>query len=164
MARRKQQYNSNGYYGIGILNNTLELNIGTLWRTAFILGASFIYTVDKKYKPQSSDVTAAWTRIPLYHYHSVEDLKNNIPYSTKLIGVELTEKAAPLADFQHPARAVYLLGNEQIGLSSKVLDQCHQTIQLPGSYSLNVAVTGSIIAYDRVSKIPHPLPERPPTK
>ncbi len=163
MAKLKQQYTSNGFYGIGIMNNVVGLNIGTLWRTAFILGAAFMFTVDKKYKPQSSDVTTSWTKIPLLHYQDINELKNNLPYSTKLIGVELVEKATPLANFQHPDRAVYLLGNEQVGLSNNVLDKCHDIIQLPGAYSLNVAVTGSIVAYDRVSKIPHAFPQQPPT-
>ncbi len=159
MARLKQQYNNEGFFGIGILNNVNELNIGTLWRSAFILGASFIFTVDKKYKSQSSDVTKAWTKIPLYHYKSVSDLKTNLPNSTKLIGVEMTDGAIPLEKFDHPARAVYLLGNEQIGLSEKTLQQCESIVELPGNFSLNVAVTGSILMYDRITKIKSTLPE-----
>lgn len=161
MAKLKQQYASNGYYGIGILNNTSELNIGTLWRSAYILGASFIFTVDRKYKAQSSDVTSAWTRIPLYHYTTIDELIANLPYSAKLIGVELTETAVMLDGFCHPDRAVYLLGNEQIGLPKSVLKRCHDIIKLPGNYSLNVAVAGSLVAYDRVSKIKHALPTPP---
>lgn len=161
MATLKQQYDSIGFYGIGIMHNVTGLNIGTLWRTAYILGASFIFTVDKKYKPQSSDVTTSWTKIPLYHYKSIDELKENLPFSTKLIGVELTEDARPIAHYEHPERAVYLLGNEQIGLSSAVLGKCHEIVQLPGCYSLNVAVAGSIICYDRVSKCPHTLPSPP---
>lgn len=47
---RTQITQENGFFGIGILNNVDELNIGTLWRSAYILGASFIFTVDRKYK------------------------------------------------------------------------------------------------------------------
>lgn len=158
MAKLKQNYVNEGFFGIGILNNVTELNIGTLWRSAFIMGASFIFTVDKKYKPQSSDVTKAWTKIPLYHYKDIEELKNNLPFSTQLIGVELVDEAIALEDFKHPLQAAYLLGNEQIGLSQKVLDQCHAVIKIPGNFSLNVAVTGSIIVYDRAVKMPRELP------
>lgn len=158
MAKLKQQYVNEGFFGIGIVNNVTELNIGTLWRSAFIMGASFIFTVDKKYKPQSSDVTKAWTKIPLYHYKSIEELKENLPFSTQLIGVELIDNAIPLDQFTHPLQAAYLLGNEQIGLSQKVLDECHSVIKLPGNFSLNVAVTGSIIVYDRAIKMPRELP------
>lgn len=158
MAKLKQTYVNEGFFGIGVINNVTELNIGTLWRSAYILGASFIFTVDKKYKPQCSDVTKAWTKIPLFHYNDMEELKENLPFSTQLIGVELVDDAIPLIDFEHPQRAAYLLGNEQIGLSQRVLDQCQSVIKLPGNFSLNVAVTGSIILYDRTTKISRDLP------
>lgn len=161
MATLKQQYSSNGFYGIGIVNNVNGLNIGTLWRSAYILGASFIFTIDRKYKPQSSDVTTSWTKIPLFHYADVEELKNNLPYSAKLVGVELTEDAANLSGFIHPERAVYILGNEQAGLSPHILSCCHETVRLPGNYSLNVAVAGSIVCYDRVSALQPTLPTPP---
>ncbi|MCP3925886.1 MAG: RNA methyltransferase [Desulfobacterales bacterium] len=153
MARLKQQYEGNGFYGIGILNNANEFNVGTLWRTAYILGAAFIFTVTKKYKPQSSDVTKAWTKIPLFHYRTIDELKWNLPHSTKLIGVEMTKESIPLIQFKHPIRGVYLLGNEKIGLSENILDECESVVSLPGDSSLNVAVAGSILMYDRVSKI-----------
>lgn len=152
MARLKQTYQQNGFFGIGIVNSHDELNIGTLWRTAYIMGAAFIFTVDRKYKKQTSDVVNAWQKIPLYHYDTIEALKQNLPYDTPLIAVELNDDAIELAEYQHPNRAVYLLGNEQSGLTRETLSQCHQTVKLPGTFSLNVAVAGSIVIYDRVSK------------
>ena len=152
MARVNHHYDSRGFFGIGIVNNSDELNIGTLWRSAYILGAAFIFTVDRKYRPQGSDVTRAWTRIPLYHYRDIAELKAHLPRAAPLIGVELSDDAVPLTSFTHPDRAVYLLGNEQIGLSPPILEQCHALVSLPGHFSLNVAVAGSIVMYDRVSK------------
>ena len=105
-----------GFFGIGIVNNADALNIGTLWRSAYILGASFIFTVDRKYQKQSSDVTNAWSKIPLYHYRSMDHLRDNIPRATQIIAVEMGADSQPLASFQHPERAIYLLGNEQNGL------------------------------------------------
>jgi len=159
MARVHHHYESRGFFGIGIVNNSDELNIGTLWRSAYILGAAFIFTVDRKYRTQGSDVTRAWIRIPLYHYASIDELKSHLPRAGPLIGVELADEAIPLASFRHPDRAVYLLGNEQIGLSERVLSQCHLLISLPGHFSFNVAVAGSIVMYDRVWKGGQRLPE-----
>ena len=152
MARVKEVEKDYGFFGIGILNNVNELNIGTLWRSAYVLGASFIFTIDKKYKKQSSDVSAAWTRIPLYHYETFTDFKSHLPFATKIIGVEMGESSVAIGEFQHPDMAVYLLGNEQRGLSQKISDQCHSLIKLPGELSLNVAVAGSIVMYDRQNK------------
>jgi tRNA G18 (ribose-2'-O)-methylase SpoU len=153
MSRVKNIKDDYGFFGIGILNNSDEINIGTLWRSAYILGASFIFTVDKKYKPQGSDVTKSWTRIPLYHYQTFEELKENLPFSTKLVAVEMGESATPLEEFEHPDRTVYLLGNEISGLPEQIVEQCHSMIKIPGEFSLNVAVTGSIVMYDRMTKI-----------
>lgn len=149
-----------GYSAIGILYHKREYNLGTLWRSAYILGASYIFTIGTKYKKQTSDVLKTWSRIPLFHYDTFEEFRKNIPYDCRLIGVELCENAVSLKDFQHPNRAIYLLGAEDNGLPQKVLDQCHELIQLPGDYSLNVAVTGSIVLNDRVQKLNCTLPTR----
>lgn len=164
MARLKQQYESEGFFGIGVLHSQEEFNIGTLWRSAYIMGASFIFTIDKKYRKQASDVTRAWTKIPLYSYSTFTEFKANLPISTQLVGVELCENSTELSDFSHPARAVYLLGNESSGLPEDILSECVSTVALPGNFSLNVAVAGSIVLYDRVSKIGSRLPQRRNTK
>lgn len=160
MARLKQRYGAEGFYGIGVMHSEDEANFGTLWRTAFIFGASFIFTIGRRYRKQSSDVTRAWSKIPLFHYETFSEFRGNLPYSTQLVGVELTEGATALSDFVHPARCVYLLGCESVGLSADTLSACHSVVSLPGEFSLNVAVSGSIVAYDRQSKIPSPLPKR----
>lgn len=158
MSRVRQHYQTDGFFGIGIANNVTGLNMGTLWRSAYILGASFIFTVGKKYSPESSDVTRAWSKIPLYHYQTADELKASLPYATPLIGVELTDDAIPIETFEHPRQAVYLLGNEQSGLSKRVLALCNDVIKLPGNFSLNVAVAGSLVIYDRVAKRGSKLP------
>ncbi|MES2555377.1 MAG: RNA methyltransferase [Bacteroidota bacterium] len=154
-----QTNNIQGYCAIGVFNAKTEHNVGTLWRSAYILGASYIFTVGKRYKKQTSDVLKTWARIPYFHYDTIEDLFENIPYDCRLIGIELTEEATMLHDFQHPQRAIYLLGSEDQGLPQSVLEKCHFTVKLPGNSSLNVAVTGSIVLHDRVAKNPIELPE-----
>lgn len=44
-----------GYFEIGIFHSKTEQNIGTLWRSAYQLGASGIFTIGKRYKEMSSD-------------------------------------------------------------------------------------------------------------
>jgi tRNA G18 (ribose-2'-O)-methylase SpoU len=145
--------NTEGYCAIGVFRGKTEHNLGTLWRSAYILGASYIFTVDHKYKKQSSDVVKAWARIPLFHYKTFEDLLDNIPHDCRLVGVELTDDAEFLHEFKHPKRAIYLLGAENDGLPKEVLDKCHMIVKLPGNSSLNVAVTGSIVLHDRATKM-----------
>ena len=69
--------NKGGYCAIGVFRGKTEHNIGTLWRSAYILGAAYIFTVDNKYKKQTSDVLKSWSRIPLFHYSNFDELLNN---------------------------------------------------------------------------------------
>lgn len=150
--------NSEGYCAIGVYRGKTEHNMGTLWRSAYILGAAYIFTIEKKYKKQSSDVVRAWSRIPLFHYKSFDDLLNNIPHDCRLVGVEIDDSATFLHEFEHPKRAIYLLGAEDEGLPKELLEKCHFVVKLPGNSSLNVGVTGSIVLHDRATKIPTTLP------
>lgn len=141
------------YFGIGILQHKRGHNIGTLWRTAHILGASYIFTIGKSYKKQTSDVLKSWREIPLFHYDDFDDFYEHLPYNSRLVGVEMEERAEAIGDYEHSERAVYLLGAEDNGLPLDILDRCHELIQLPGEISMNVAVSGSIVMYDRVNKL-----------
>ena len=87
--------------------------------------------------------------MPYYHYECFEDFFNNLPKGTRLVGVELDDKAKELESFEHPRRCVYLLGAEDHGLSNKAIEKSHFLVKFNSTLSLNVAVAGSIIMYDR---------------
>ena len=57
-----------GFFGIGIVGAKHEANVGTLWRGAWQLGASFIFTVGARFKEQASDTTSAWQQIPHFKH------------------------------------------------------------------------------------------------
>jgi len=141
-----------GYFSIGIENNKTKFNIGTLWRSSYLFEASYIFTINQRYKKQSSDTQKTWRQIPLFNYDSLDDLE--IPYDCKLVGVELTDSAIDLNEYKHPKRAIYLLGAEDHGLTKKATEKCHEIIKIPypKEQSMNVAVAGSIIMYDRYIK------------
>lgn len=143
-----------GYFGIGIENGKTVSNIGTLWRSAGVFGASFIFTVGKRYKKQCSDTLKTPRHIPLYPYKDFNDMYAHLPTDCQLVGVELVDTSIALPKFKHPQRAVYLLGAEDHGLSRSALERCHSIIQIPThlAYSLNVSVAGSLVMYDRVLK------------
>lgn len=142
-----------GYFGIGIENCKTEHNIGTLWRSAHNLGASFIFTIGNRYKPQASDTTKAWKNIPLFRYTTFDEFYESLPHDCMLVGVEFPhEKAKPLPQFCHPERCVYLLGAEDVGLSRKALEKCQRVVYIPSEQCMNVAAAGSIVMYDRFTK------------
>ena len=150
--------NKKGFCAIGVFQGKTHHNIGTLWRSAYILGASYIFTVEGKYKKQSSDVLRTWSRIPLFNHKTFDDFLKNIPYDCRIIGIEIDDRAEMLHEFEHPKRAIYLLGAEDNGLPEYVLEKCHMIVKLPGNSSLNVGVTGSIVLHDRASKVPTDFP------
>lgn len=55
-----------GFYGIGIVGSKTPINVGTLWRSAGILGASFIFTAGRRYPQQASDTIKAWRHTPFF--------------------------------------------------------------------------------------------------
>jgi tRNA G18 (ribose-2'-O)-methylase SpoU len=138
-----------GYFGIGIENQKTPANLGTLWRSAFNFGASFLFTVNRRYPPQVSDTVKAWRHVPLQNYGDIDAFAGAVPMDCEVIGVELHDHATPLKRFHHPERAIYLLGAEDKGLSAKALGLCQRVIQIESRQCLNVAVAGSIVMWHR---------------
>lgn len=150
--KRKWDLSEEQYFGIGIYRPKTAENLGTLWRTALVYGASFVFVIEAKYKKKSSDVLKVWSKIPLFQYKTLEAFWDSVPYSCQLIGIEMDNNALPIKTFEHPARAIYLLGSEDNGLPKELKDRCHKLVYLPGDTSLNVAVAGSIVIFDRTNK------------
>ncbi len=144
---------SRGYFGIGVYHPKTEENVGTLWRSAYLYGAGFIFTVGRRYKHQCSDTMKTPRHIPMFNYCTYEEFAQNIPYAAQLICVELSENSRSLPIVCHPQQAVYLLGAEDHGLPEEVMDG-HIVISVPTMQpqSLNVATAGSIVMYDRYVK------------
>lgn len=141
-----------GYFEIGIVNGKSPMNLGTLWRSAYQLGAAGIFTIGKRYSRESSDTYQSWRHIPLRCYQDFEEFFRTAPFSAPVIGVEMG--GTPLQEFSHPTRAIYLLGAEDHGLPQTTLEFCHQHVSLPSVRveSYNVAVAGALVMYDRLIK------------
>jgi len=145
---------SRGYYGIGVLNGKIAVNIGTLWRSAYIFNADFIFTIGRRYKKQASDTLKSYRHVPLWNFKDFDDFRGHIPYDCIPILIELSDKSKSLSTFKHPERAVYILGAEDNGIPEKYF-KGHSVIQIDtqkGYFCLNVAVAGSIVMYDRYIK------------
>lgn len=140
-----------GYYEIGIYHPKTEHNVGTLWRSAYQLGAAGIFVIGPRFPAgQASDTYRSWRHLPFRQYDTFELFQATRPYDAPLVAVEIGGK--PLASFAHPPRALYLLGAEDHGLPPLVLSHCQavvqiETIRVP---SCNVAVAGSIVMYHRL--------------
>jgi len=144
---------STGYYTIGIYHNKYDDNIGTLFRSGFVLGASSIFTIGGRYNKPATDTPKSWKQIPLHYYEDFDEFFKHIPIGAELVGIEMDDDSVGLAEFTHPKQAVYLLGAEDYGIPLEYLDKCDHVVRLHGEQSLNVAVAGSIVIYDRISKL-----------
>ncbi|KAL1522793.1 hypothetical protein AB1Y20_017765 [Prymnesium parvum] len=141
-----------GFFAIGIVGAKNEQNTGTLWRSAFQLGAAFIFTVGTRYKAQTTDTLKAHWRMPLFHMPDWNSFAQFAPWGATWVAIEMG--GAPLESFKHPDRAIYLLGSEDTGLPKSVVQACHEHVRLPAERyeSFNVAMAGSIVMYDRLAK------------
>lgn len=146
-----------GFFGIGVYRPKTEMNIGTLWRSAHLLGAAYLFTVGARYRRQPTDTTGAAKHVPLFAYEDMDDLLAHMTcdVDAPLIGIEMHERSRPLPEFTHPKAGVYLLGSEDRGLPSEVVARCHRLLEVPtlGYGSLNVATAGSIVLYDRFTRL-----------
>ena len=138
-----------GYFEIGIFQGKTPANIGTLWRSAYQLGASGIFVIGKRYRNQSSDTVKAYRHIPFREYQNFDHFQSARPYDCMLIGVEMGGK--PLSGYSHPERAIYLLGAEDHGLPENITEKCQSIVSLQAvnTQSYNVAVAGSLVMYHR---------------
>jgi tRNA G18 (ribose-2'-O)-methylase SpoU len=138
-----------GYFGIGMFEPKYEENLGGLFRSAHFLGANFIFTIGARYEYQHADTSRAERHIPYYAYKDIYDFKDHLPEDIKLIAVDIVDEAEQLETFIHPERAIYILGGEDRTLRDNVLRHCDAIVKFTSKHSLNVAVAGAIVMYDR---------------
>lgn len=139
-----------GYFEIGIYNVKSSVNVGTLWRSAYQLGASGIFTIGKRYRKEASDTCKAAMHLPMRHYTCFEEFMTGRPVGAALIGIETG--GMELHRFSHPMRAVYLLGAEDHGIPDTIINKCNKIVSLEAlrTESYNVSVAGSIVMYHRL--------------
>lgn len=140
---------THGFCDIGIYQGKHPANLGTLWRTAFQLGANGIFVIGRRYRHQGSDTCKSFRHIPLRQYDTIDHWKAALPYAAMIVGIEIGGE--PLETFAHPRQAVYLLGAEDHGLPPVVQACCHRIVSLSAVRvpSYNVAVAGSLVLYHR---------------
>lgn len=140
-----------GYCGIGAEGISKSANMGALLRTAHAFGAEFCFTLGTGFDSRagrSADTPDSPSHVPLWRFPDLDSLR--LPQGCVLVGVEVTEDAALLPSFRHPLNAAYILGPERSGLSAPVLARCRHVVRIPTRFSLNLAVAGALVLYDRL--------------
>ena len=166
MSPRTPMPATRGYFAIGAERISKSLNLGNLMRSAHGFGASFTFTIGAAYQAleAAADTSRGAKHLPHYNWPSVEETV--LPRGCRLVGVELVEDAIELPSFGHPLRAAYVLGPERGTLSAALLARCDYVVRIPSSFSVNVAMAGAIVMYDRVRALgrfaPRPIGEGRP--
>lgn len=119
------------------------------------------------------------TSITLIYFSNLNEFLNHLPAQTTLVLVETFNDSTELKEYQHPQNATYLLGRETSGIEKndlKVIESFFRNLHadIPKEFqgkhpktayfekvkintpnSLNLGVCGSIVMYDRQSKMSH---------
>lgn len=140
-----------GYFGIGVEGISKPMNLGSLFRTAHAFEASFLFSVGAVFdrleagRADTSDATQA---VPFHEFPDVAAMR--LPVGCALVGIELMDDAVELPCFRHPRQAAYVLGPERGSLSPAMLALCEHVVRIPTRFSINLALAGSLVMYDRL--------------
>ena len=143
-----------GYSALGVEGISKPKNAGALLRTANAFDAAFSFIVGKAISQKDlhhADTSKAIAQMPLYMFDSPRTLA--LPEGCQLVGIELTDDAVLLPSFKHPRAAAYILGSERLGLSDEMLQLCDHVVKIPTRFSLNLAVAGALVLYDRLQSL-----------
>ena len=134
-------------------------NVGSIFRTADALGAKKIYLTGFTGTPEQPKVgktalgaekEVLWEKIKSTT-EAISQLKKE---GYTIIGLEKTPSSLDYRKWQPPNKVAILLGNEERGLSDRILKLCDQVIHLPmlgSKESLNVSVAAGAIGYYIIS-------------
>jgi tRNA G18 (ribose-2'-O)-methylase SpoU len=140
-----------GYFGIGVEGVSKSANVGALLRTGHAFGAAFCFTIGAGWDARAArraDTADTPAHVPLWRFPDLAAL--SLPAGCTLVGVELLDDAPALPSFRHPLSAAYVLGPERAGLSPALLARCRHVVRIPTRFSLNLAVAGALVLYDRL--------------
>jgi len=154
--RRRAEYRSGlRPMAIASWNTTKEHNVGSLVRTAHAAAAAEVVLVgDRDWNVEAARTAQLYTTVT-----KVADLaafrEHLAARNWNLVAVELDDRAVNIFDAEYPDRPCFLLGAEVGGVPEALLVEAGLVVQIPQwglVPSLNLAVAGSIVLYDYLSK------------
>jgi tRNA G18 (ribose-2'-O)-methylase SpoU len=155
--RRREEYRRGlRPMAIAAWNITKEHNVGSLVRTAHAAAAEEVVLVGERdwnvEAARTAELYTTVTHVPdLGSFRSLLRSRN-----WNLVAVELDRRSVNLFEAEYPERPCFLLGAELGGVPPELLDEARLVVQIPQwglVPSLNLAVAGSIVLYDYLSKL-----------
>jgi tRNA G18 (ribose-2'-O)-methylase SpoU len=155
--RRRDHYRRGlRHIAIAGWNTSKEHNVGTLVRTAHAAAAEEVVLVgDREWNIEAAKTADYFTDVTI-----LEDERAFLEHVDRcgwsLVAVELDDRAVSLFDAEYPENPCFLLGAERDGLPRSLMDAAEVIVQIPQwglVPCLNLAVAGSIVIYDYLSKL-----------
>jgi tRNA G18 (ribose-2'-O)-methylase SpoU len=115
---------SEGYFGIGVYNSKTVDNVGTLWRSAYMLGAAFMFTIGTRNAwEKSCDTYKSWRHVPAIRYNDFGAFAAAAPYQAIWVAVEMG--GTPLHEFEHPERYMHVPLPPRVAVVSRTTPCTH---------------------------------------
>jgi len=154
--RRRAEYRAGlRPMAIASWNTTKEHNVGSLVRTAHAVAAAEVVLVgDREWNVEAARTAQLYTTVT--QVADLEAFREHLAVRKwNLVAVELDDRAVNLFAAEYPERPCFLLGAEVGGVPEALLAEAGLVVQIPQwglVPSLNLAVAGSIVLYDYLSK------------
>jgi len=133
-------------------------NVGSLVRTAHAAAVEEVILIgEREWNVEAARTAELYTKI-VYLPDQEAFLQHLESSRWNLVAVELDPRSVSLFDAAYPSRPCFLLGAELGGIPPGLLDRAKLIVQIPQwglVPCLNVAVAGSIVLYDHLSKLYH---------
>lgn len=141
-----------GFAAIALHSPKSDGNVGGAVRAAGVFGAKLVVIgagrTAQRGRVERTDPRSTHRHIPVQW---LEDVVAGLPHDCKMVAVEMARGAIPLPAFEHPERAYYVFGSEDLGLPELILELCDFVVSIPAG-SLNLAAAVNVVLYDRLSK------------
>ncbi len=143
---------------IVVLDNVRSaMNVGSVFRTADAFIIEKIYLCGITATPPNKEILktalGANDAVDWEYIKETTDIVAKLKTeSHHIVGVEQTENATLLQNFENPNKKVVLIfGHEVFGVSQKVINLCDECIEIPqfgSKHSLNISVSVGIVMWE----------------
>lgn len=152
-VNRPSMRKERGFACIGLDRPTDPVNVGHALRAAFCFDARLVIIGGNpsgiRLPKLHTDPMRSFRHIPVIRSNNLLDA---VPEGTTIVGIEISDEASTLMEFNHPERACYIFGPENGSISDSIIDRCDHKIMIPTMASLNLGMTVNIVMYDRLAK------------
>ena len=130
-------------------------NVGGMFRVADACGATEVMLAGQTPAPPDPMISVTslgnHRRVNWRHMDRYEDAARLMKEEGwSLVAVEIADDAVDYVEFAYPEKTCFVLGNEQNGVYTRVLQLCDAAVVIPMAgkgRSLNVHVAGAVVAF-----------------